>query len=53
MCFCVAYGLDFAPAVSGKYDNSILCVANKDYPAAAIANLVLNRKTLRWRRWSA
>ena len=28
---------------SGKHDNSILGVANKDYPAAAVANSVLNR----------
>lgn len=34
---------DFTPAFSGKHDNSILGVANKDYPAAAIANSVLNR----------
>ncbi len=36
-------GTDFEPAFSGKHDNSILGVANKDYPAAAIANSVLNR----------
>ena len=29
------------PAFSGKHDNSILGVANKDYPAAAIANSVM------------
>lgn len=34
---------DFEPVFSGKHDNSILGVANKDYPAAAIANSVLNR----------
>ena len=28
---------------SGKHDNSILGVANKDYPAAAVANSVLQR----------
>jgi phosphonate transport system substrate-binding protein len=28
---------------SGKHDNSILGVANKDYPAAAIANSVMAR----------
>jgi phosphonate transport system substrate-binding protein len=28
---------------SGKHDNSILGVANKDYPAAAIANSVMER----------
>ncbi len=41
------YGLvaeqDFEPVFSGKHDNSILGVANKDYPAAAIANSVLAR----------
>ena len=34
---------DFSTAFSGKHDNSILGVANKDYEAAAIANSVLNR----------
>lgn len=34
---------DFEPQFSGKHDNSILGVANKDYPAAAVANSVLNR----------
>ena len=34
---------DFEPVFSGKHDNSILGVANKDYPAAAVANSVLNR----------
>lgn len=41
------YGLeaekDFEPLFSGKHDNSILGVANKDYPAAAIANSVMSR----------
>ncbi|MCU0836473.1 MAG: phosphate/phosphite/phosphonate ABC transporter substrate-binding protein [Chromatiaceae bacterium] len=45
------YGLvaerDFNPAFSGKHDNSILGVANKDYDAAAIANSVLNRMIAR------
>lgn len=36
-------GKDFEPAFSGKHDNSILGVANKDYPAAAIANSVMAR----------
>jgi len=31
---------DFEPVFSGKHDNSILGVANKDYPAASIANSV-------------
>ncbi|MCF6302022.1 MAG: phosphate/phosphite/phosphonate ABC transporter substrate-binding protein [Devosiaceae bacterium] len=34
---------DFEPAFSGKHDNSILGVANQDYPAASIANSVLSR----------
>lgn len=34
---------DFEPVFSGKHDNSILGVANKDYPAAAIADKVMYR----------
>jgi phosphonate transport system substrate-binding protein len=34
---------DFKTAFSGKHDNSVLGVANKDYEAAAIANSVLHR----------
>jgi len=34
---------DFTPAFSGKHDNSVLGVANKDYDAAAIANEVMFR----------
>jgi len=34
---------DFAPVFSGKHDNSILGVANKDYLAASIANSVKAR----------
>ena len=34
---------DYEPVFSGKHDNSILGVANRDYPVAAIANSVLNR----------
>lgn len=40
-------GEDFEPAFSGKHDNSILGVANKDYPAAAIANSVKKRMIAR------
>ncbi|MBC2857547.1 phosphate/phosphite/phosphonate ABC transporter substrate-binding protein [Stappia sp. 28M-7] len=36
-------GTDYEPAFSGKHDNSVLGVANKDYPAAAIANSVMHR----------
>jgi len=38
---------DFKPTFSGKHDNSILGVANKDYPAASIANSVKQRMILR------
>ncbi len=38
---------DYTPAFSGKHDNSIIGVANKDYDAAAIANSVLNRMIAR------
>jgi phosphonate transport system substrate-binding protein len=34
---------DYEPVFSGKHDNSILGVVNKDYEAAAVANSVLNR----------
>ena len=40
-------GKDFEPVFSGKHDNSILGVANKDYPAAAVANSVLKRMIAR------
>jgi phosphonate transport system substrate-binding protein len=36
-------GKDYEPVFSGKHDNSVLGVANKDYPAAAIANEVMHR----------
>ena len=38
---------DFKPLFSGKHDNSILGVANKDYPAASIANSVMRRMIAR------
>ena len=38
---------DFKPTFSGKHDNSILGVANKDYDAASIANSVKARMILR------
>ncbi len=38
---------DFKAVFSGKHDNSILGVANKDYPAASIANSVKARMILR------
>lgn len=36
-------GNDFEPVFSGKHDNTVLGVANKDYPAGAIANSVMRR----------
>jgi phosphonate transport system substrate-binding protein len=41
--FNLEAGRDFEPTFSGKHDNSILGVANKDYDAAAIANEVMHR----------
>lgn len=38
---------DFKTSFSGKHDNSILGVANKDYEAAAVANSVLKRMARR------
>jgi phosphonate transport system substrate-binding protein len=40
-------GRDFEALFSGKHDNSILGVANKDYLAASIANSVRDRMVLR------
>src|SRR3546814_5342045 len=40
-------GKDIEPVFSGKHDNSVLGVANKDYPAAAIANSVMKRMIAR------
>jgi len=34
---------DYEPVFSGKHDNSILAVVNKDYESAAVANSVLSR----------
>lgn len=45
--FSMEAGKDFEPVFSGKHDNSILGVANKDYPAAAIANSVKARMEAR------
>ena len=38
---------DFKAVFSGKHDNSVLGVANKDYPAASIANSVKQRMIAR------
>lgn len=40
-------GRDFEALFSGKHDNSILGVANKDYLAASIANTIMQRMFLR------
>jgi phosphonate transport system substrate-binding protein len=45
--FKMEAGKDYQPVFSGKHDNSILGVANKDYPAAAIANSVKVRMEAR------
>jgi phosphonate transport system substrate-binding protein len=38
---------DFEPVFSGKHDNTVLGVANKDYPAGAVANSVMQRMIAR------
>lgn len=45
--FNIEAGKDFEAVFSGKHDNSILGVANKDYPAAAVANSVKARMIAR------
>lgn len=45
--FKLIAGKDYEPVFSGKHDNSILGVANKDYPAAAVANSVMKRMIAR------
>lgn len=41
--FKLEAGRDFTPVFSGRHDNSVLGVANRDYPAAAIASEVMRR----------
>jgi len=41
--FKLEAGRDYTAVFSGKHDNSVLGVANKDYDAAAIANEVMHR----------
>lgn len=41
--FKLEAGKDYTAVFSGKHDNSVLGVANKDYDAAAIANEVMHR----------
>ena len=38
---------DYKPAFSGKHDNTVLGVANKDYDAGAVANAVMHRMMAR------
>lgn len=45
--FGMTAGTDFDTTFSGKHDNSILGVANKDYDAAAVANSVMKRMIAR------
>jgi phosphonate transport system substrate-binding protein len=45
--FGLVAGRDYRTAFSGRHDNSILGVANRDYEAAAIANSVLARMVAR------
>lgn len=45
--FKLEAGKDYTPVFSGKHDNSVLGVANKDYPAASIANSVMKRMMAR------
>ncbi len=45
--FNLEAGRDYEPVFSGKHDNSIIGVANKDYPVAAIANSVMARMIAR------
>lgn len=45
--FGMEAGRDFRAAFSGRHDNSIIGVANRDYDAAAIANSVLSRMVAR------
>lgn len=41
--FGLQEGRDFRAAFSGRHDNSVIGVANRDYDAAPIANSVMNR----------
>jgi phosphonate transport system substrate-binding protein len=45
--FGMESGRDYEPVFSGKHDNSVLGVANKDYVAAAVANSVKERMVAR------
>lgn len=45
--FAMVAGRDYRTAFSGRHDNSIIGVANRDYDAAAIANSVMRRMIAR------
>lgn len=45
--FDLLAGRDYTPVFSGKHDNSILGVAHRDYPAAAIADSIRHRMIAR------
>lgn len=45
--FGLLAGRDYTPVFSGKHDNSILGVAHRDYPAAAIADSIRHRMIAR------
>lgn len=45
--FKLEAGKDYTPVFSGKHDNTVLGVANKDYPAGAVANSVMKRMMAR------
>jgi phosphonate transport system substrate-binding protein len=45
--FGMVSGRDFRPAFSGRHDNSVIGVANRDYDAAAVANSVMRRMIAR------
>jgi phosphonate transport system substrate-binding protein len=45
--FGMVAGRDFRAAFSGRHDNSIIGVANRDYDSAAIANSVMKRMVAR------
>lgn len=45
--FGMTAGRDFNTAFSGRHDNSVIGVANRDYDAAAVANSVMRRMIAR------
>ena len=45
--FGLQAGKDYEPVFSGKHDNSVLGVANRDFPAAAVASSVKQRMIAR------